>query len=149
MCLHQFVCQFSLTEALFVCWLCSVCQDSSGSGVERLQLHIPSHSGHARLVQSGHLCALPEGSTAGVRLAAVPLSRHRLSGDLNASVSSLCPVLYLLLYLSISGVCVFSLLGWLFTVWHHVGSRRLFFTKQTVFTSCRVSFKVLHYEQIK
>lgn len=45
--------------------------------------------------------------------------------------------------LSISGVCFFSLLGWLFTVWHHIRSIRLFFT------SCRVSFKVLHYEQIK
>ncbi len=48
----------------------------------------------------------------------------------------------LFIYLSISGVCAFSLLGW-FPVLHHVGSRRLFFT------SCRVSFKVLYYEQIK
>ncbi|XP_016096402.1 protein spire homolog 1 isoform X1 [Sinocyclocheilus grahami] len=74
--------------------------DSSGSGVEWLQLHVPSHSGHARLVQSGHLCALPEGSTAGVRLAAVQLSRHRLSGDL-IGLS-----FYLLLYLSLCS-CVF------------------------------------------
>lgn len=57
-------------------------QDSSGSGVLRAELDVCSQPGDARLVQSGHLCVLPDTFIGDMRLYAVQLPHQRLSRDM-------------------------------------------------------------------
>lgn len=106
------------SSLLCVMFVVSVPQDSSSSSVVREWQDICSHSGYAWLVQSGHLCELPEGFIRGVWLCSVQLSHQRLSGDMTTLPFHHSLHFYVFLYLYISGVCVF-VVG-LFTVLHHI-----------------------------